>query len=500
MARRAPPRRVGRQKRVKYQPRTKPFKHQSRAVIRGVRRRNYALFFEPRLGKSKTALDITAIHALLGRVKKVLIICPSIARDVWEEQLHEHYPYEYEAETFTDEWMSSMRDLLAAGRTRFFIAGREETFRRTRDKRGRYQRPKQRLVEEFDPDLIIIDESHEAQRPGGVFAQDCWRLVERLRRTRAARTSSNDKLQPWVLLLSGTPNPKGWRPLFAQFRIMDSSLWGTSVGAWDERHVVYGHGRRRWTILRYNNVRRLEDTLRRNSSTCSADEAGLANKVFLQKLRYVLPPSAARMYLDMVDEFVAEWEEGVLTAKNAGVKRIRLLQILGGFTTDGAQLHDSGVSAVASYARVLYEQGESIVVYSRFTPEVIALTDALSHIGFQTWRVDGDTSRDDRRSALAALKRPPHAPAAISAQVQALSQAVELVGAAEVVYYGVPDGWTQYFQTSRRVMGPNQKRPVRLTFVTVPGTVHALQMRSLQKKEDWHSALMRNPRRYLKDV
>ena len=487
---------------TKYVPRTTPFSHQSRATLRAARQRNYAFFFEPRCGKSKAALDTAGVHALAGRVRKVLIICPAIARDVWEEQLHEHYPYEYEAQTFTDEWMSSMRDLLAVGRTQFFIASREETFRRTRDSKGRYQRPKQEILAAYDPDMVILDESHEAQRPGGVYAQDAWRLVQRLRArhasSRDARTRDRaEKPQPWVLLLSGTPNPKGWRPLFAQFRIMDPTLWGTSIAQWDERHVVYGHGRRRWTIIRYNNQKRLEDTLRRHSFSISADEAGLANKVFMQRLRYNLPAQARSMYNDMVTEFVAEWEEDVLTAKNAGVKRIRLLQILGGYTTDGAQIHDSGVQAVASYARVLYEQGESLVVYSRFTPEVVALTDALSHIGFQTWRVDGDTSNDDRRGALAALKRPPRTPTAISAQVQALSQAVELVGAAEVAYYGVPDGWTQYFQTSRRVMGPNQKRPVRITFVTVPSSVHNVQLQSLKRKEHWHSTLMQNPRRYL---
>jgi len=482
---------------VKYVPRTKPFPHQSRATLRAVRNRNYGIFFEPRLGKTKAALDYCGIMAMRHKGLKVAVICPAIAKDVWADQIEQHYPHFAMCETFDEEWDSpGNTDYI----THFLICGREETFRRTRDKKGRYQRPKQDALEAFNPNVVICDESHEAQRPGGVYAQDAWRLVERLRARRVRHTSNHDKPQPWVLLLSGTPNPKGWRPLFAQFRIMDPTLWGTSVGRWDERHVVYGHGRRRWTILRYNNVGRLERTLRENSIACSADEAGLANKVFLQRLHYLLPPRAAQMYLDMVDEFVAEWEEGVLTAKNAGVKRLRLLQILGGYTTDGVQIHNAGLEALARYARLLHEQGESLVVYSRFTPEVASITQTLSDVGFDTFRVDGSTSNQDRRRALAALRTRPERPTAFSAQVQALSQAVELVGAAEVVYYGIPDGWTQYFQTSRRVMGPNQRRPVRLTFLTVPGTVHNLQMRSLQRKEDWHSALMRNPRRYLLDV
>lgn len=138
-----------------------------------------------------------------------------------------------------------------------------------------------------------------------------------------------------------------------------------------------------------------------------------------------------------------------------------------------------------------------MVVYSRFTPEVEATLATLEGVGFRSFRVDGSTSRADRRVATQALHRPPSTPTAISAQVQSLSQAVELVGAAEVVYMGVPEGWVQYFQTSRRVMGPNQKQAVRLSFLTCPGSVHNLQMFSLRRKEDWHQRLMKDPRRYL---
>src|SRR5262245_42054013 len=495
-----------------YSPRTKPFPHQASASLRAARARNYGIFFEPRCGKTKAALDYVGMHSLAGNVKRVLVICPAIARDVWDAQIKLHYPWEAHCETFDEEW-SVIGDYHTHTPTRFFIAGREETFRREKvvasgKRKGQrwtpkvggkyvYKRAKQEILLNWAPDVVIIDESHEYQRPGGVAAQDAWRLIRTLRHDRASRNATRDKVQPWVLLLSGTPNPKGWRPLFSQFRLLDETLWGTNVGEWDDEHVVYGHGKRRWTIIRYRGVPEMERILRENSIAISAEDAGLANRVFTQRLSYTLPARGAQMYLDMVTEFVAEWEEGVLTAKNAGVKRLRLLQILAGYTTDGKQIHDGGQARLKAYVDLLLEQGESVVVYSRFTGEVEATTATLERVGFRTFRVDGGTSTADRRQAIKALASRPSSPVAISAQVQALSQSVELVGAAEVAYMGVPDGWVQYFQTSRRVMGPNQSRPVRLTFITVPGSVHGLQMHSLKRKEDWHSTLMRNPRRYL---
>lgn len=480
---------------MKYTPKTKPFPHQARATIRAVKHRNYGIFFEPRLGKSKVALDYSAILHLKGEVKKVLIIAPRIALDVWEGQIEQHFPYWYDAESFDEEWCSTTK--IFAGdppEVRFFLAGREETFRRTRGirKSGKkfYRRPKQKLLEEWDPDVIIVDESHEYKRPGGVGAQDLWRLIERLRKKRADG-------RPYVLLLSGTPNPKGWIDLFAQFRLMDSSIFGTSAESFEWKYVIRGTGRRKWVILKYRNVKRLEKKVRAHSIAVNAEDAGLANVQFFEKIPVVLPDRVKRMYLELAEEFLTEWEKGVISAANAGVKRLRLLQLCGGFTTDGDQVHDAGVKVLRAYLELLHEQGESVVVYSRFTPEVNACYETLKSVGFRSFRVDGSVPRKDRRVATDALARRPKVPTAIAFQHQAGSRAIELVGAAETVYYSPPDGWVDYFQTLKRTQGPNQPRPVRYTHLVAPGTVTVSVIRSLQAKEDWHAGLMRNPRRYL---
>src|SRR4051812_28151371 len=89
---------------MKYKPKTKPFKHQAKATIRAVKKRNYGIFFEPRCGKSKVALDYSGILALKGEVRRVLIIAPKIALPVWEEQINLHYPFDYYAENFEQKW------------------------------------------------------------------------------------------------------------------------------------------------------------------------------------------------------------------------------------------------------------------------------------------------------------------------------------------------------------------------------------------------------------
>src|SRR5262252_7075646 len=137
---------------------------------------------EPRLGKSKVALDYAAILAMKGEVRRVLILAPSIALDVWRSELRKHYSLSYTVEDFDYEWPSVVRNGNHA-RTEFFLAGRGETFRAVRAATN-LRRPKQEILERWDPDAIVVDESHQYKRPGGRAAQDAWRLVRRLRKRR----------------------------------------------------------------------------------------------------------------------------------------------------------------------------------------------------------------------------------------------------------------------------------------------------------------------------
>jgi len=470
---------------VKYQPKTKPFPHQSRATIAAVRHRNYAVFFEPRLGKTKVALDYCGIMAMRETMPaplRVLVLFPAIARETWEREIRKHYPFACQIEDFNDYWFQEGDQL---GATEFFLASREETMVMRKG-----DRPKQEEVEAWRPDVVVIDESHEYKRPGSRGAQDAWRMIRRLRKRRAPTGL------PYVVLLSGTPSPKGWRDLFAQFRILDDTIFGTNVADFDEKHVVYSPYQS-WRIVKFRRERELMRKVRDHSMACSAEEAGLANEQFFQTLRVDLPEKVKRMYLELAMEFVTEWEEGIISAKNAGVKRLRLLQLVGGFTTDGQQVHGAKVAILKAYLKVLLEQGESVVVYARFTPEVGAATEAAKNVGFRTFRVDGTVAREDRRRGINSIASRPSKPTAVVFQYQAGSRALELVGAAETIFYGPSDSWVDYWGALKRTQGPNQHRPCRYTHLIAPGTVDVRAIRGLQQKEDWHQRLMENPRRWL---
>jgi SNF2 family DNA or RNA helicase len=198
----------------------------------------------------------------------------------------------------------------------------------------------------------------------------------------------------------------------------------------------------------------------------------------------------------MAEEFITEIEGLTISAANPAVKRLRLLQITGGFTTAGEQIHDEKVKRLSLYADDLLAQGEHLIVYCRYLPEVAAVAKALDKVGYPVADIHGGTKRGDFRRAVQTFQHA-SSPRALVFQVQTGSLSIELSAGAEVVIYSPPDGWENYYQCTQRVMGPNQKRPVRYTHILARHTLDAAVMAGLAAKEDWHRTLYKDPRRFL---
>ncbi len=475
-----------------YHPRTKPFRHQSKGTLRLVSRRNHALFMEPRLGKTKAVLDAVGMLAQAGKLRRVLVMGPYLSgawEGVWIDQVREHYPFIALCENHEEEWVLNRK---RGGPEVHFYFLHYERFRQRRRTKNGWAYPYLREVERWGPEVIVCDESHRLKRAGGVTAQAAWRLVRHLR-----KQSQNGRGYPWVWELTGTPSPKGWIDLFAQFRIMDETIFGTNKADYEAEFVMYGQGPLRYTILRYNNISKILRKVHDHAYTCSAEEAGLAGEQFWQKLRVDLPPKARKAYVEMAEEFVTELEGGVVvSAANAAVKRLRLLQITGGFNTDGHEIHRAKLAALEEYASDLLQQGEHLVVYARFLPEVAACGDSLARVGYKAAVLRGGVRRGDFRDAIRQFQRS-DGPRALVFQVQVGSLAIELARAAETCIYSAPDGWENYYQCLQRVMGPNQTRPVRYTHILARGTLDLAVMETLRQKEDMHRVLLKDPRRFL---
>lgn len=497
---------------IKFRPLTRPFEHQIKATKRAVKRGNLAFFMDPGTGKTKAVLDAVAIQALRGRVKRVVVFCPLSAVDVWVlEQIPEHFGLNYNsfiAGTDPGEDERKVRDR-GDPVVSFFIMNYDKLRQRERGRNLDWEYSWLEMVEEWNPDLVVLDESHRVKRAGAVTSQAIWRMVRRLRAARMGlKVSEYDDReddatgQPFVYLMTGTPQGKGYIDLFAQYRVMDDRIFGTSKQEFEDGYCEYGYGKQRWTIIRYRDKHILLPKIKQNSFIVSKAKALDLPEQMWTKIPVRLPDKAKEAYREMAEEMVAELEDGTLIeAKNVGVRRMRLQQITGGFTTEGKQIHSATMEVAKDVLVDLHAAEKHLVAYARFLPEVRHLAVEADRVGYNTFVVSGATSAKDRRAAIETLqgtatsKRAP--PVAIIFQVDTGSLAITLTAASEVLFYSLPDGWITYWQCLARVHRQGQKMPVTYRHLYCPGTVNVKHMSTLREKADFHAELMRSPREVL---
>jgi len=459
---------------------------------RALKQGNHAFFFEPRLGKTKAALDTIAVQHVRGKVQRVVVIAPLIALDVWVDQITQHLAVPASVVIVGEEphlhiypsTKSSKREKI---KLHFYLVNYDKFSRRGLEEA--YRNDYLDAVERWEPDLFVLDESHRCKRAGAVRSQALWRCIRRLRDRRGDRL-------PFVYLLSGTPNPKGYIDLFAQYRILDDSILGTAKTDFEDEYCVYGRGRRKYTIIRYKNKKRLLKKVDRHATVVNAKEAGLEGVRLFNPIRFSLPPETKELYDRFAEELVVQIGDELIDAANAGVRRLRLLQITGGFTTSGREIHSARLNAARDYLSDLREQEESVVVYARHLPEVQACFELVQRLGYKTGTITGAVKRQDRTEAIRQFQHDP-GPRALVFQSEAGALAIELTRAAEVFYYSLPDSWETFKQTGDRVMGPKQKRPVRYTYLLARGTVDVSVLSALRGKRDMHAEMMKHPMGFL---
>lgn len=449
---------------------------------------NVAILVDPGLGKSKISLDTVGILALQGKVKKVAIVTTIDGIEVWKDEVAKHYPLPAAVATFGGGVVERVNRGVAGPFVKFYIVNYDQYRKRSRSHK-KYEYPVGKGIEAWHPDLLIFDESHRLKRAGGVTAQFAYRSVQRMR-----QRSATD--HPLVHLLTGTPNPKGWQDIFAQYRVMDSDIFGTNKSDYEERYCEYGQGRRKYTIVKYKRLKELKRKINDHAIVIPEDKAeGLPRRLW-QNVPVVLPPRAKQLYMDLAEDLIAEWKGGVLQASNPGVRRLRLLQITGGFTSEGQQIHRAKLDALGELVLDLMEAEKQVVVYARFIPEVEAISALLDKLRVQHRAIRGAVHRRDRAQARrefdAGRLR------ALVFQVATGSEAITLTSANETVFYSLPDGWKDYYQATKRTHRIGQKASrVRYRHIVARGTLDYSVLRTLRAKGDIHRELMGNAERFL---
>lgn len=449
--------------------RTKPWRHQVDAYLFAMERLtrgNGAAMLALEMGVGKTLVSLMVLAG--GSARRTLICCPLRVVPVWLSQIERHLDRPLVVVAL-DESVGSVAEKQGLAADKLRLAEVTETpFVAIINYDSAWRDPFASWAEKQSWDLVIADESHKLKRPGGKASLYFKRLRPRARHR---------------LALTGTPMPHSPLDVYAQFRFLDSKLFGPSFNAFKQKYAVMG-GFQNKQVTSYKGLDELEALMRTITCRISKDVLDLPPQTHVT-YRCNMSAEAQRIYRELEEDFIAEVQNGTVTAANAMVKLLRLQQVAGGWVkTDDAQHHrvDSAKQDLLQDTLEDIGQSEPVVVFCRFHADLDAVHAAAEALDYQSLELSG--RRDE-------LKRWQDGEAPVLAvQIGAGGVGVDLTRARYSIYYSLSFSLGEYDQALSRVHRPGQTRPVEHIHLVVRNTVDDKIMRALEKRAEIIQAIL----------
>lgn len=502
---------------AKYVWRTKPYKHQVRAVKK-LLSNGYggALLMEPRTGKTKTTVDWMSILASTQGFRKALVICPSRVMGVWDDELHNHSPLRVHVTIWDARSRKEMplpRDdgrydlyVVVVNYDAFATPGKKLASGRRSKTTGRFKT--RSMIEKWignDPAIGVLDESHKIKSPSGKASNMIVSMAHLFERR---------------ALLTGTPVTKAKRvfDIYMQWKWLNPERFHDvpTVADFKER---YGRWTHRNGYPQFLGLR--EDTMGELINRVHADAFAVKRSECFDmpppKVRLVPVPltGSARVYDDMAEHMVAELKSGaIVEAPIKLVQTLRLAQIAGGVakTEDGVlrRIGREKIEALIPLYEESFEHDEKVVVVARFKADLNAAVRTAKEIATKlrmdvpVFELRGGIKREDSDRSIKEFRK--HDGAAVFVvQPQAASLGIDLSTASRMVWYSLTTSWVDYSQCMDRIaLNPNQTEQIFLLGGAVEkggkleGGVDLMLYETLQEDGNVARAITTRPERLLR--
>jgi SNF2 family DNA or RNA helicase len=415
----------------------KPFEHQkTTSSFLTLHRRAFCLNEQ---GTGKTGSVIWAADYLmtLGKVKRVLVICPlSIMDSAWRADLFKFAMHR----TVDIAYGTREKRTRIINSDAEFIIINYDGVEIVKD-----------IIAENKFDLVVIDEANAYKN----VQTTRWKTLNKI-------------LTPdtWLWMLTGTPaaqspvdayglaklvNPKNVPKFYTTFKDM----------------VMYKVTQFKWTIRPNADkivYQSLQPAIRFTKEEC----------LDLPEMTYVtreveLTPQQKKYYNALRSKLVIQASGEQITAVNAAVGLSKLLQISCGavYSDTGETLEFDINNRYKVLREVIDETQQKILIFVPFKHTIQILSQQLQRDGFTTEIINGEVSANKRAEIFKQFQETPN-PRILIIQPQAASHGVTLTAADTVVWWGPTPSLETYAQANARVHRAGQRHPV--TIVRLQGS------------------------------
>ena len=436
------------------------WRHQREAFARLHRLNGAVLDMGMGTGKSMTTI------ALIGTEKHDfgMIVCPKSVIQVWPLEFAKNCKREFIIYTGTGKKTQSItqyvqgmqkaiRAAQAYGRPFVFVCNYE----------AMWQGALKDFIEANKFDYVVFDEAHRLKAPLGTASKFAAKL-----RKNATR----------VFGCTGTLLPHSPMDAFGIFRAIDPAVFGIHFIPFRTTYAEMG-GYEKKQIVRYKHAELMHRLISSISYRVKTSDA-LDLPPFTHEVRkFKLTKESQKVYNQMADELFAEFEGHELTAANALVKGLRLMQITSGVVRDvNGDYHRIGTEKAELFADIIedIDTREPIIVFCNFTADIQAVKEIALKTGRRVSELSGKANELAQWQA--------GETDVLAVQIKAGKEGVDFTRACLCFYYSIGHSLGDYEQSLCRPHRPGQERPVIYYHLVAEGTVDEDIYTGLDKKRD----------------
>lgn len=420
------------------------------------------------MGTGKTMTTIALIGS--GKHDFGMIVCPKSVISVWPHEFKKHCKKQFHVYTGTGKKSQSIAQYVkhmekevrvaeAYGRPFVFVCNYE----------AMWQGALAEFIQANKFDYIVFDEVHRLKAPSGTAAKFASKINARAKR---------------IFGCTGTLLPHSPADAFGVLRPVDPNVFGRHYIPFRTAFLEMG-GFEKKQVVGYKNQMLLHRLISSISYRVTTEDAiDLPESTHLIR-SCKLESKTRKLYENMSNEMFAEFEGNELTAANALVRVLRLMQITSGVVKDEAGTnHVVGKEKAKLFADIMedVDKKEPVVVFCNFTADIQAAKEALAKLGrtvselsgkcneLQQWQ-NGET--DD-----------------LVVQIKAGKEGVDFTRARLCFYYSIGHSLGDYEQSLRRVHRPGQTRPVTYYHLVAEDSVDEDIYKALERKKDVVTAVL----------
>lgn len=413
-----------------------------------------------RWGKTKVGIDFANCLGLKDGLRRVLVVCPLSVIGVWHDEIAKHTGDEY------------------IGMIEWRVINYEQTYDRMSTGKRSWVGVTSRSLSKWQPELIIVDESHRIGNPSTLACHHLCKLGDRAK---------------YRVIMTGTMFHRKPFYVFGQALFYDKGIFGGNYGNFKERIAIMG-GHGGFEVVRWQNLKWMVNKMK--SFVVIEKEVPGAPPV-IRPLYFDLKGVNLQYYRDMAKESVIQLRNGeVLISPIVIARHLRCCQIAGGHVKTETGYKRVGRDKARMGADRIQEYADGdikkIVIGCVFRPELLDAAKAAQAAGYRICALYGGMTAEQRTAAITRF-RTATVPTAMVCQISAGKEGIDLSVADTMLFWSIDRSYVNHDQFTKRIWKFGEKRTLQYDFLIARGTRDEVNYEAIKLQKDVVDFLVENP-------